>query len=67
MAQLPLAALLSETSPIYVALILGGFLVGAYAQAAKMPRLLVSAIAVVFFGTILLLIGAQSAGEFNDF
>jgi hypothetical protein len=62
----PLAAdLLSQTSPIYGAMIGGGFLVGVYAHAAKMPRLLALSIAVVMLGALLLAIGAQSADEFD--
>lgn len=67
MSWLPLAELLADDSPIYAILILGGFLLGIYAQAAKMPRLLAVALALVFFGTLLLFIGAQSADEFNQF
>lgn len=67
MSPLPLAELLSETSPIFGIMILGGFVVGIYAQAAKMPRLLAVAIAVVLFGTLLLFIQAQSSDEFSRF
>ncbi len=67
MLQPLLAELLADNSPIYGIMILGGFLVGAYAQAARMPRLLAVAIAIVLFGTVLLIIGAQSADEFNRF
>jgi hypothetical protein len=66
-SPLPLAELLSETSPIFGVMILGGFAVGVYAQAAKMPRLLAVAIALVLFGTLLLFIEAQSADEFSRF
>jgi hypothetical protein len=67
MWPIPLAELLSETSPVFGIMIVGGFLVGVYAQAARMPRLLAAAIAVVMFGTLLLIIQAQSAGEFSRF
>jgi hypothetical protein len=67
MLVLPFAELLSAQSPIYAILILGGFLLGVYAQAARMPRLLAVAIAIVMFGTLLLIIGAQSADQFDRF
>lgn len=67
MPELPIAGLLDEGSPIYGILILGGFLLGVYAQAAKLPRLVAFAIGMVMVGTLLLIIQAQSAGEFNQF
>ena len=67
MSLLTEAALLSPSSPIYGILILGGFVAAIYAQAAHMPRLLAVSIAVVFFGTLLLIIGAQSADEISRF
>jgi hypothetical protein len=59
--------LLSDSSPIFGIMIIGGFVIGIYAQAARMPRLLAVAIAVVLFGTLLLFIQAQSADEFSRF
>lgn len=67
MALLPTADLLSPSSPVFAIMILGGLALGVYAQAARMPRLLAVAIALVLFGSLLLLIQAQSADEFSRF
>lgn len=64
---LPAAELISETSPVFGLMIIGGFVLGVYAHAARMPRLLAVSIAAVLLGTLLLFIQAQSAGDFSRF
>lgn len=56
-----LAGILPEASPIHAYLLLGGFIVGIYAQAAKMPRLLIAAILFVMLSTVLIIAAAGSA------
>jgi hypothetical protein len=67
MGAFPVAELLTDSSPIFVALIGGGLVLGIYGQAAKMPRVLAIGIVMVFFGTLLLAIQAQTAPEFEQF
>jgi hypothetical protein len=55
-----LANLLPDNSLFYGVLMGAGFLLGIYAHAAKMPRLVAFAIIVVFLATLLTLIAART-------
>lgn len=60
MHLLPLADLLPDTSTYYGIMMGVGFVLGIYAHAAKMPRLVAFAILLVFLTTVLTLIAARS-------
>jgi len=59
-AAIVLAGLLPSSSAYYGALMGGGFLLGIYAHAAKMPRLLAFSILLIFCTTLLTLIAART-------
>lgn len=56
----PLADLLPFSSTFYGALTGIGFLLGIYGHAAKMPRLTIFAIALVFIATLLTMIAVYN-------
>ena len=60
MHLLPLADLLPDSSTYYGVMMGIGFVLGIYAHAAKMPRLVAFAIMLVFLTTILTLIAART-------
>lgn len=64
--MLPLADLFPDASPVHGYLLLGGFLVAIYANAAKMPRLLIAAILFVMLTTVLIIIAAGQAPKVPD-
>jgi hypothetical protein len=57
---LRLADILPDSSTYYGVLMGVAFLLGIYAHAAKMPRLLAFAILLVFFTTLLTLVAART-------
>jgi hypothetical protein len=57
---LPLADLLPDSSTYYAVLMGVGFLLGIYAHAARMPRLVAFSILLVFLTTLLTLIAART-------
>lgn len=67
MHLLPLADLLPDSSTYYGVMMGVGFLLGIYAHAAKMPRLVAFAIMLVFLTTLLTLIAARTfSGPVSD-
>ena len=60
MNLLPLADLLPDSSTYYGVLMGVAFLLGIYAHAAKMPRLVAFSIMLVFLTTLLTLIAART-------
>lgn len=56
----PLADILPDSSTYYGILMGVGFFLGVYAHAARMPRLLIFAILMVFFTTLLTLVAART-------
>lgn len=64
MQMLPLADLLPDSSTYYGVMMGVGFVLGIYAHAAKMPRLVAFSIMLVFLTTILTLVAARTySGE----
>lgn len=61
-----IASIFPEASPVHAYLLLGGFIVAIYAQAAKMPRLLIAAILFVMLSTVLIIIAAGAAPNCPD-
>jgi len=59
---LVLADLLPDSSLYYGLLIGVGFLLGVYAHAARMPRLVAFSIMLVFLATLLTMVAARSTG-----
>ncbi len=59
-AAVALADLLPTSSTYYGVLMGAGFLLGIYAHAAKMPRLLAFAILLIFMTTLLTLVAART-------
>jgi len=57
---LPLADLLPDSSTYYGVMMGVGFVLGIYAHAAKMPRLVAFAILLIFLTTLLTLIAART-------
>ncbi len=57
---LKLASLLPDSSAYYGILMGVGFLLGIYAHAAKMPKLVAFSILLIFFTTLLTLIAART-------
>ena len=62
MLALVLADLLPDSSLYYGLLIGVGFLLGVYAHAARMPRLVAFSIMLVFLATLLTMVAARSTG-----
>ena len=62
----PLADIFPDASPVHGYLLLAGFLVAIYANAAKMPRLLIAAILFVMLTTLLIIIAASGAPKVPD-
>lgn len=63
MPYLPFAEILPEGSTYYGVMMGVAFLLSIYAHAARMPRLLIFAILLVFLTTILTLVAARSASD----
>ena len=58
--MLPFADLLPFSSAFYGAMTGIGFLLGIYGHAAKMPKLTIFAIALVFISTMLIMLAASN-------